>query len=158
MDDQRRLAEAHGSCGFVELIIVDEADRLNVASLEQLRDHYDRSELGLILIGMPGIEKRLARYPQLYSRIGFVHHYRTLSADEQASIVASQWPMLHLDDRTDFTTAEALAAISRITGGNFRLTTRLLAQVQRILEVNQLSVVTAEVVEAARSSLIIGSM
>jgi hypothetical protein len=43
-----------------------------------------------------------------------------------------------------------------MTGGNFRLLTRLLTQIERVLEVNQLHIVSTEVVEAARDSLVIG--
>ncbi len=114
-----------------ELIIVDEADRLKTPSLEALRDHHDRTGVGMVLIGMPGIERRLARYPQLYSRVGFLHHYQPLSTDEQAFVLSRRWPELRLHDTDDFTANEARAAILRITNGNFRLTTRLMAQVHR---------------------------
>jgi DNA transposition AAA+ family ATPase len=51
----------------------------------------------------------------------------------------------------DFTDAEALAAVAHITGGSFRLVQRLFAQIQRIMEINNLSTVTREVVETVRS-------
>ncbi|MBA8953090.1 hypothetical protein ACFQU9_17300 [Actinomadura namibiensis] len=59
---------------------------------------------------MPGIGKRLARYPQLYSRVGFVHHYKPMSVEEQAFVLAKYWPHLNLDDPDDFTTKEAVEA------------------------------------------------
>ena len=157
--DRRTYASTHALPPFVELLIIDEADRLKTTALEQFRDHYDRSRLGMILIGMPGIEKRLARYPQLYSRIGFVHEYRPLSAGELVFVLQHHWSKLSLTlSADDFTDAEAIAAVARITGGNFRLVQRLFAQIQRIMEINNLSTITREVVETARESLVIGSL
>ena len=140
------------------LLIVDEADRLKMAGLEQIRSIFDQGRIGLILIGMPGLEKRLARYPQFYSRIGFVHEFRSLAAQEIRQLLDQRWapPGVHLPQHPF--DLETVASIIRITGGNFRLLNRLLTQMERILEINSLEEVTKAVVEGARESLVIGQV
>ena len=143
----------------VELLVIDEAERLSFQSLEYVRDVFDSTGLGVILIGTPGLERRLERYPQLYSRIGFAHHYRTLSGDELAFVLTRHWRRLGLAlDEADFTDHQTVAAIARITSGNFRLLHRLFVQIERIMRINDLTVVTEDVVDAARSTLIIGAI
>src|SRR5271157_6181833 len=141
-----------------DLIIVDETDHLRMSGLEQLRAIFDQGGMGLVLIGMPGLEKRLARYPQLYSRVGFVHEFHSLAETELLGLLRQGWKppgvALPSDGMSD---EEVLAAILRVTEGNFRLLNRLLTQIARILMINKLRQVTPAVVEVARESLVIGT-
>lgn len=140
------------------LILIDEADRLKMTGLEQMRAIFDQGGIGMVLIGMPGLEKQLARYPQLYSRIGFVHEFKPLSREEVRQLLQEQWwPALAPMPDGGIADEESIAAIIRITGGNFRLLHRLLTQIGRVLEINKLEKVTVPVVEAARESLVIGT-
>jgi DNA transposition AAA+ family ATPase len=103
------------------------------------------------------VAERFQHLLQLYSRMGFVHAFRPLGADETRHILACQWPQLGvINPDGDFTDAEAIAAIIRNTSGNFRLLHRLCTEIQRILQINQLQTVTKEVVETARETLMIG--
>jgi hypothetical protein len=140
------------------LLLIDEADRLRMTSLEQIRAIFDEGNAGLVLIGMPGIEKRMARFPQFYSRIGFVHEFRPLGTAEMQVLLERHWTPSGVHLPQNPLSAEVTAAIIRMTAGNFRLLNRLLAQIERVLAVNGLHEITSNVVLAARESLVIGQV
>ncbi|MGX1597247.1 AAA family ATPase [Dietzia sp. MNB45] len=162
-EHQRSIGKATNSRTFkvsswVELLIIDEAERLTATALELLRDEHDRRHLAIILVGMPGIDQRFRHYPQLYSRLGFSHRYRALGKDELLFVLDRHWKRLGRTlDPDDFTDAQAIAAIERITRGNFRLLERLFPQITRVLRINQLETITDDVIEAAASILVIGN-
>lgn len=147
------------NCAYTRLIIIDEAERLKTHGLEQIRDVYDKLQVGVVLIGMPGIEKRLSRYPQLYSRVGFVHNYNQLKKEEIENIVKNNLRNIGvIFETSEDIDKESISEIVRITRGNFRLLNRLFTQVQRVMEINKLNLITKEVIEVARENLIIGSI
>jgi DNA transposition AAA+ family ATPase len=125
-------------------------------SLEQMRSIFDEGTAGMVLIGMPGIEKRIARFPQFYSRIGFVHQFRPLDSTEMQELLERHWTPVGVTLPDEPFAPEVTARLIRMTGGNFRLLTRLLTQIERVLDVNNLHIVSTEVGEAARDSLVIG--
>ena len=81
-----------------------------------------------------------------------------LSAESTRSLLHDKWlPADIVLPENAFTDEEAIAAIIRIAQGNFRRLRMLLMQIARILELNKdQTVVTREVVTAARGALVVG--
>jgi DNA transposition AAA+ family ATPase len=153
----KKFRKIHDHPADIELLIFDEAERLSMNTIEFVRDIFDRKGVGVILVGMTGMEKRFSRFAQFYSRVGFAHHYRPLTGDELTCVLTRHWRSLGINlDAADFTDSQAVASIARLTGGNFRLLHRLFTQIERIMKINELTLITDEVVEAARSALVIG--
>ncbi len=129
-----------------------------MAGLEQARTIFDQGGIGMILVGMPGIEMKniwlaiSSSTPTLALSTSSVRCRRARFVNCW-SATGRHWGVKLPGDAID---TVAAASIFRITGGNFRLLDRLLTQVERILEINALPSVTKEVVEAARENLVIG--
>ena len=92
----------------------------------------------MVLIGMPGIEKRVARYPQFFSRVGFVHEFRAFRDADIQALLEERWAPVGIQFPDSTPNQEVISAIIRLTRGNFRLLVRLLTQMERVLAINKL--------------------
>jgi hypothetical protein len=102
-------------------------------SFEQLRSIFDEGEAGMVLVGMPGIEKRIARFPQFYSRIEFVHEFRPLDSVEMQKLREQRWTPVGVTLPNEPLAPEVIAKLIRMNAGNFRLLAPILTQIERVL-------------------------
>jgi hypothetical protein len=95
----------------VDLVIVDEAERLTNMPLEHLRDPVDRAEIGLILLGGLDFEKRMSPDPPLSrNERGFIatEHWQT---HEKSGGAAASTPVIGAANaRAEFTAIDREAS------------------------------------------------
>jgi len=82
-----------------------------------------------------------------------VHQYRVLDRQEQSELIQEEMRLLTSVGEGKIE-KDAIALIIRMTGGKFRQMESLLAEIHRIMQINEdMDVVSKEVVEAAREQL-----
>jgi len=84
-----------------------------------MRAIFDIQEIGLILIGMPGLETRLARYSQLYSHIGFVYEFWLPGAPVVRRLLEQHWAPVSVKFPQTPLNPETVASSSALTVETF---------------------------------------
>jgi len=133
------------------LLIIDEADLLNVKSLEVLRAIYDDSQCGMILAGLPRLLMNLTVGPQakenlaqLYSRVGIQVQIPNISFDELNHILKSY----KIKDK------EVIDAVyKRVEVAGMRKLAKILTRATRLAEINKTKI-TKKLIEKAEGLLI----
>lgn len=138
----KRVRDTHG------LLVIDEAQHLSVAALDQIRSIHDATGIGIALVGNEGVYARMAggrnaaQLDRLYSRIGKRLSLRR-SSDADIKAIVQAWG---IDDSKCLPT---MLAIARGPGALRTLTKVLrLASMQAIA--NSRSVCCQDVRAAAR--------
>lgn len=127
------------------IILVDEAELLPYRALEVLRRIHDKSEVGIVLAGMPrlliNLKGKKGEFVQLYSRIGFA--FNLGNALPKADVEAIAMQLLGSD--TDLGDA-----LYEACSGNTRRLSKLLRGVIRTSRINQQPVTARMIQEFAR--------
>ena len=152
--DAARIIENLSSKQQFDLIIVDEAERLNQRCLEMLRSIYDRTKIPVLLIGMTDLLRHLRSHKKFYSRISIAFHYEPLSYQQLSEYLGQLHPLLK--DIDSVLEKELLDFIYQYSRGEFRRIIQMVKQAERVRRVNQHPVLSLSVFEAASKLMLRG--
>ena len=121
-----------------QTLIIDEADRLNVKRIEDLRDIHDQSGAPIVLIGEAGLHPLLSSRRRIWSRVTQEVTFGEVSEMDILNYAARAAGLKMAPD--------AAKIIKKKSGGDFRLVHNLMLKVDQAARVAQAQVVTAEMV------------
>lgn len=129
-----------------QTIYVDEADRLHVDRIEDLRDIHDETGSPIVLIGERELHGLLGERRRIWSRVKQVVEFEPV-AEEDVAILAAD--AANLDIKID-----ACSLIVKKADGDFRLVWTLLAGLEKTARARETDIVNAKMVgEVAKKAL-----
>lgn len=116
-DFRGRTMEVLKGCG-VEMIIVDEADRLKPETFAEVRDIYDKLGIAIVLVGTDRLEAVIKRDEQVYNRFRACHRFGKLSGKEfQDTVQAWEDKVLKLPLPSNLISKDMLRILTSATEG-----------------------------------------
>jgi hypothetical protein len=87
-----------------------------------------------------------------------VHEFQRSRLRRWQILLEENWTVLSSGSLAEAPAPDVVAAIIRVTGGNFHLITRLLTQMERVFRISQFKHLSPAVVETTRENLVIGQI
>ncbi|GAU08113.1 AAA family ATPase [Desulfoplanes formicivorans] len=124
-----------------QTLIIDEADRLNVKRIEDLRDIHDQSGAPIVLIGEAGLQPLLSSRRRIWSRV----------TQEVVFGPVSEMDVLNYAARAAGLkmSPEAARILKKKSGGDFRLIHTMMIKVEQASRAAQTQSVDADLVTKA---------
>ncbi|MTJ30248.1 TniB family NTP-binding protein [Aphanizomenon sp. UHCC 0183] len=116
-DFRGRTMEVLKGCG-VEMIIIDEADRIKPETFADVRDIYDKLGIAVVLVGTDRLEAVIKRDEQVYNRFRACHRFGKLAGkDFQDTVQAWEDKILKLPLPSNLISKDMLRILTSATEG-----------------------------------------
>jgi len=116
-DFRGRAIEVLQACE-VEMLIIDEADRLKPDTFADVRDIYDKLAIAVVLVGTDRLDAVIKRDEQVYNRFRACHRFGKLSAEEFKQTVGIwEQKILKLPVASNLASKEMLRILTPATEG-----------------------------------------
>ena len=149
--EPERLRQKQVPCTeFVELIIINHAHRLSFLCLDAINDFRKNNNIGFLLMGVPGFDRRVKMYDLVGNDVALYHEYEAPRAEELKQILELRWP-------TGDVTVEdaAITVIEEVTGSNIQKALNIQTEIERVRGINSISIISPELVQVASTSLFV---
>lgn len=115
-------------CG-VEMLIIDEADRLKPKTFAEVRDIFDKLEIAVVLVGTDRLDAVIKRDEQVYNRFRACHRFGKLSGEDfKRTVEIWERKVLQMPVASNLASKTMLKTLGEATGGYIGLLDMILRE------------------------------